>query len=243
MSTNQTIQQILEYDSLNKSLLKIQKQLAESEAFKNYDNANKLLQKLTSIFAAENAAAGELMEPIINYEQQLEALIAAFKEISDTMEECVDEKELNYLLKKLSDLNKTLEYMIKNLESAAKEASKLSKEFAENMQKYKAYAQARKKALAEFESIKQSMEKEIKEIQAKIKELVDKMDKSIVQSYDNLRKAKKYPMITPYEKKGKEPGTCCGCGMRVDISTDYKIGEQGWAYCPNCTRILYIEQK
>ena len=243
MSANQTVQQILEYDRLNLSLLKIQKQLAETEAFKNYENANKLLQKIAALFNAENTEAGELMEPFVNYEKQLDALTLAFREICDTMEECVDEKELNYLLKKLSDLNKTLDYLIKSVQKAASEAAKLSKDFAENMEKYKQYVAARNASQAQFNEIKKSMDAEIREIQAKIKALVETMDKDIVQSYDNLRKSKIRPMISPYEKRGREPGTCKGCGMQVDITTDLKINNEGWVYCQNCGRILYLEQK
>ena len=236
-----TVLKLVEYDRLNRALLSIQKELSETDAYKNYVTAEKLATRAMESCTVGNNQAKELIDNINGIQKQYEQTLKAFTEIVEVSDECIDEVELSYYLKKLSDLSKKTDVLIKQIEKLSGDSGKISKEYAENVEKLKAYRNSRATNLELFKQIKAEKDKEINGYQQKMMALAAELPKELVEAYVNLRKARKFPMLAKYHKSGKGAGNCGGCRMQVDISTDSVIGEVGYAFCPNCDRILYIE--
>lgn len=238
--SNPTVQQLIKFDSINKQLMGIQKQLSDTDAYKNIKINEQIAVNSLEACKSANYRAAELMDNFNSLSRQYEEVSKSYADITAVADECIDDTELNYYIKILNDLQRKIDQLIKQLEKINSEINEAAKSFKLNSDKYRTALKAKNENTIEFMKIKSEKEAEIIKLQEEMKPIRQSLPKDLVTVYDNFRKAKKWIILAEYVTSGKGNGSCQGCFMQVDSQTHENITKTGYEICPNCGRIMYI---
>lgn len=225
---------MLEYQNLDNALMRLENELRQSQAAKEYTANKNVLNNAQEQVLKQNRDAGEMTS-------QMEALIAEYETI---------EKELKEAESAVPDVDSSMgaDFFIRNVQKLiarlkvlASEISKMSSKIVELNQNYTATMTAGKEAkkkLAQcrdaYEAEKSKFMPQATELQQKLQELEKGCSEEFLTVYKRLKKIKKLPVIVPLNGYN-----CGGCFMEVAGDLIVKLSSQPFVECPSCGRILY----
>ena len=225
---------ILEYQELDKRLMKLENELMASEAAKTYASHMHTVKTAQEQVFKQNRDAGEFIK-------QMEALIAEYEALEKEL------KESESAIPEVTDVNgadffiRNVQKLLSRLKVLASEISKMSGRIVELNQNYAATMTAGKDAKKKLAGCRDAYEAEkakfmpqATEIQQKIQALEKDCSEEFLTVYKRLRKLKKLPVIVPLNGYN-----CGGCFMEVAGDLLVKLSSQPFVECPSCGRILY----
>lgn len=228
------ISKILEYQTLDSELFKIEKQLREN---KNKQQANQMHEnmknaQLKSVKLEEKA--GSLLNEIEKVKKQ-------FKIQEDKMNEFM-EKDLTKLSKEelekltiLKDkLTQNLNILDKNLTSLAESVNAVLSDFNKTIKIFNSSKEQYAKCKADYDKDVKNVEGTRNEITEKLKALSKSIDGKIMEAYLKRRKENIFPVVVPL--KGN---LCGGCHMELPYATISTLNSEGILTCEHCRRIIY----
>ena len=224
---------MLEYQKLDIALMRLENELRQSQAAKEYTANKAVLTNAQDQVLKQNRDAGEMTA-------QMESLIAEYEAI---------EKELKEAEAAVPDADnavaadffvRNVQKLVTRLKVLASEISKMSSKIVELNQSYAAVMIAGKEAKKKLAACKEAYEAEkskfmpqATELQQKIAEAEKNCSEEFLTVYKRIRKLKK-PVIVPLV------GTSCGgCFMEVAGDVLVTLGAKPFVECPSCGRILY----
>ncbi len=225
---------MLEYQNLDNALMRLENELRQSQAAKEYTANKNVLNNAQEQVLKQNRDAGEMTS-------QMEALIAEYETI---------EKELKEAESAVPDVDSSMgaDFFIRNVQKLiarlkvlASEISKMSSKIVELNQNYTATMTAGKEAKKKltqcrdaYEAEKSKFMPQATELQQKLQELEKGCSEEFLTVYKRLKKIKKLPVIVPLNGYN-----CGGCFMEVAGDLIVKLSSQPFVECPSCGRILY----
>ncbi|MBQ9081239.1 MAG: hypothetical protein IJY26_01210 [Clostridia bacterium] len=232
------LQTLIGYQTTDKNLLSIEKELATTEEKKKYAQARKFLKNAqTALEGYENKAlalTGELARLEAHYKKVAEKL-KEFAEIEySELEE--NEGEIAYLKKNAQALADTLKSLKKDLtaikekiegvmqeyKALKKQTILMQKQFKEYKEKYTAVVQSKEEQMQAIRNQLEGMEKDI--------------PAAILERYKNKRKEGLWPVLCVLK------GDRCGmCSMDLPRAAISELTEKGVIECENCHRLIYKE--
>ena len=228
------ITKILEYQTLDIELFKIEKQLREN---KNKQQANQMHEnmknaQLKSIKLEDKA--GSLLAEIDKVKKQ-------FKIQEDKMNEFMS-KDLTKLSKEELDklsilkdkLSQNLNILDKNLTSLAESVNAVLSDFNKTIKVFNSSKEQFAKCKAEYDNDVKKVEGVKNEISNKLKALAKNIDNKIMEAYLKRRKENIFPVVVPL--KGN---LCGGCHMELPYATISMLDSEGILTCEHCRRIIY----
>lgn len=228
------ITKILEYQTLDSELFKIEKQLREN---KNKQQANQMHEniknaQLKSIKLEDKA--GSLLAEIDKVKKQ-------FKIQEDKMNEFMS-KDLTKLSKEELDklsilkdkLSQNLNILDKNLTSLAESVNAVLSDFNKTIKVFNSSKEQFAKCKAEYDNDVKKVEGVKNEISNKLKALAKNIDNKIMEAYLKRRKENIFPVVVPL--KGN---LCGGCHMELPYATISMLDSEGILTCEHCRRIIY----
>ena len=226
---------MLEYQKLDNSLMRLEGELRQTQAAKDYNVNKTALANAQAQVLKQNRDAGEMTA-------QMESLIAEYSAI---------EKELNEAESSVPDLDSSVgaDFLIRNvqklisrLKALASEISKMSSRIVELNQSYAATMTAGKDAKKKlalcrdaYEAERQKFMPQATELQGKIAEAEKECSEEFLTVYKQLKKQKKVPVIVPL----MNGHTCGGCFMEIAGDSLDRLEKSAFIECPSCGRILY----
>ena len=225
---------MLEYQKLDNALMRLENELRQSQAAKEYTANKTVLNNAQEQVLKQNRDAGEMTS-------QMEALITEYETI---------EKELKEAESAVPDVDSAIgaDFFIRNVQKLiarlkvlASEISKMSSKIVELNQNYASTMAAGKEAKKKlgqcrdaYEAEKSKFMPQATEIQQKMQELEKNCSEEFLTVYKRLKKIKKLPVIVPLNGYN-----CGGCFMEVAGDLIVKLSSQPFVECPSCGRILY----
>lgn len=230
------IEQLLKYQEVDSKLLKIERDAANSDEWKNYSQSKSFLTKAPEKLEAMDAKARELeadLKKINKKYEEIAETLKDFENLDDLVEEGADisfyKKNATQLQEKLKSLKAEINALSKTIKEADEEYKALKKKTIAVQKQYTEYAAAyqeyKKSKLAEMEAIKAELEKLSKDIQAEV-----------FKRYENKRSERIFPIICAVAGD-----RCSKCGMELSIMGKEKIAHGEVTECENCHRFLYKE--
>ncbi len=226
---------ILEYQELDKRLMKLENELMASEAAKTYALHMHTVKTAQEQVFKQNTVAGE-------YVKQMEALIAEYEAL---------DKELNELesaIKEVADVDgadfliRNMQKLVNQLKNLSIEIGKMSAKIVELNQSHTASMAAGKEAAKKLNQSKGKYEEEkakitpaAKEIKTELAEVEKKCSPKFLEVYNRLRKQKKVPVVVPL----MDGRSCGGCFMELAGDAISRLSSETFIECPDCGRILY----
>lgn len=233
------LQQILNYQDVDRKLYALQKELATCQT----------AQKINYYTNTKNDAATEILKNIRILDEQManfEKNKKSYEEINHEVKEIIDVCNSFEELKEVDFYEKKINQMLKELESIEREIIKNNKSIEEINKICKTSiangmkcVQELSKLKLEYEEFKKSIESKIVPLKEDILKLEAGIGPDILEKYNQIRKLGKIPVLVKFNEKDK---SCSGCNMNIDYNLLGKL-EEGVIECPNCSRIVYKDKK
>lgn len=227
---------MLEYQKLDRSLMKLENELMQSESAREYATSKHALTVAQDQVLKQSREAGEMIK-------QMESLIAEYEAL---------EKELNEAESAVPDVSditgadfflRNVQKLVARLKTLASDISKLSSKIVELNQGHAATMAAGKEAKRRMNLCKPVYEAEREkyrpaatELQQQIAEAEKACSEEFLTVYKRLRKLKKIPALVPLSGR-----SCGGCHMELSGDAVVTLNGKSFIECPSCGRILYKE--
>lgn len=230
------IEQLLKYQEEDSKLLKIEREAANSEEWKNYSQSKSFLTKVPDKLEAMDAKARGLEADLQKIDKRYEEIaetLKDFENLDDLVEEGADisfyKKNAMQLQEKLKSLKAEINAISKTIKESDEEYQALKKKTISVQKQYTEFATAyqdyKKRKLAEMEQIKE----ELKKLSAGIYP-------EVMKRYETKRSERIFPIICAVAGD-----RCSKCGMGLSIAGKEKIARGEVTECENCHRFLYKE--
>lgn len=230
------IEQLLKYQAEDSKLLKIEREAANSEEWKNYSQTKSFLTKAPEKLDAMDAKALEMtakVEQLKKKFDEIEETLKDFENIDELVEEGADisfyKKNATQITDKLKSIKSEINALVKSIKEADEEYKALKKKTIatqkQNAEYAAVYQEYKKTKLAEMEGIK-----------AGLKQLAKDIEPEVLKRYEAKRSERIFPIICAVKND-----RCSKCGMELSILGKEKIESGGVIECENCHRFLYKE--
>lgn len=230
------IEQLLKYQAEDSKLLKIEREAANSEEWKNYSQTKSFLTKAPEKLDAMDAKALEMTEKVEQLKKkfdEIEETLKDFENIDELVEEGADisfyKKNATQITDKLKSIKSEINALVKSIKEADEEYKALKKKTIatqkQNAEYAAVYQEYKKTKLAEMEGIK-----------AGLKQLAKDIEPEVLKRYEAKRSERIFPIICAVKND-----RCSKCGMELSILGKEKIESGGVIECENCHRFLYKE--
>lgn len=232
------IQALLNYQTTDAELKKIEKTLADSEERKKAVSAKKYLEGVEDNVNKLDDRAKELIvayETATNEQIKLKEQEAVLRESLDTVS---DEKEAAYLIKKAEELIAKIKALGSKASKIAEEIQAVIKEYSTIKATTKAAQVQYKENLEKYNALKESVKAKKEEVEKKLAQLKTKVDGALMEKYLKKRADKIYPVV--FAVKGN---VCGACNMELAMSEMNKLKNGDVIECGLCGRLLYQPQK
>ncbi|MBQ3116330.1 MAG: hypothetical protein IJC07_04805 [Clostridia bacterium] len=228
------IQALLNYQSADAKLKKIEKTLAESEDRKKAVSAKKYLEGVEENVNKLDDRAGEL---IATYEQATSEQIKLKEQqavIEESLNSAEDEKEVAFLIKKVDELIAKIKSLGAKANKILAEIQAVIKDYTSIKNTTKVAQTQYKEGLEKYNQLKESVREEKEAVEKELNDLKGKVDPELMERYLKKRAGKIYPVV--YKVRGN---VCGACNMELPMSELNKLKGGAVIDCDQCGRLLY----
>lgn len=231
---------ILQYQKIEQEALSLKAEMAKSEAWQRFQDAQSKLEAATASIGKLTNEANELLK---NYEKMRSRIDAIKSELADfdgILEGVQDVTEADYYLKLISAISEKLTALEKEANGVASRIDQINSAYSKTWEQGVRATQACKNAKAEYGKYAAAFKDRFDEMQKQLIALAKEIPDDIMSEYNRLKRSQKLPIYVKFDAEHKVCGRC-----RTEVSNDVcaKLKTPGdYAECPNCRRILYVAE-
>ncbi len=231
------IKNLLNYQTEDAKLRKIETELSGSEARKKAVNAKAYIDGAVDLVNKLDAKASALMNEYNSLTASVKELETLTKEFEKAVEEVADKNEAQYIQKKIDDGAKKIKNLLDSLSALENQIQSVIKEYVTvkgNTKNAQAqYAQYGN----EYNKLKESKKDEREALEKSLKEIEKTVDSSLMEKYLEKRKNKIFPIVF-----GASGDFCPACGIELPLTLKSKLKAEEIVEC-SCGRLLYSDKK
>ena len=231
-------QAMLEYQSLDSELNKIERNLRKNEWYLKRREMKVALQKAEEQLARLEQKTVDLRNQLAQVGEKLQKINAVIDEYTKEMADIEDQDELNYISKKLDTELELLSATESELKKILQEGDELDKSFEKiSKGQLPKIAAEYNKCNAEFDKAAQEQKPLVLDIKKRQAELKKQIDPQLFDVYKRISE-QVHPVFVPLQNENR----CGGCRMEMPTAqVTAKISEKGYMTCEHCGRIIYKE--
>ena len=231
-------QEMLQYQSLDSELNRIEKDLRKNENFVKRKQYKALSQECEDNLSKLDAKAAELRSQLAIARQQMDKITATIEEHAKEINDIEDVDELNYMNKKLNEQLELLSTVDKDVKRILREGEEIAKSFDEINVKLPKLVAAYKKANEDFNKATEEVKPRVNELRAKQTELKKAIDPSVFEIYKKVSEGGLRPVFVPL----CDGSRCGGCQMEMPKAVvDAQFAGKSFIRCEHCGRVIYKE--
>lgn len=231
-----------------KNILKIQeldRQIRRLKASVDNSRENKLLNEFTNVLKEGKAfvnniakISNEIIKEYNEINKKYEMLIAKAEITSKQKPEKVGVSNIGNLIEDANYLTSELATLEQKIRELSERGSRLINDYNIAMDKLKD-TKSKYNALKDMIANKsQSVLPEIANIEAQIKQLEAKADKTLYEKYKSIKKDNIFPVFVHL----KNDHRCGGCQMQQSLNFIQKLKQVGMLACEECRRIILADE-
>lgn len=227
------LQALLNYQSVDAKLLKLDKELAESEEYKAYRKMQKFVktapEKLEALDLKATALTSLATQISAEY-AQLETTLAEFEHIDELVENGGD---VSFYKKKMQEIGERLRKLKAKATALETDVKDTSAEYTGLKEKIMAAEKPYQVAAKKYKALKETQEGARKEIADKLAEIEKEIPQEWLGKYQSKRDSKLFPIVF------QVTNNVCFCGLDVPIANREQL--QVGTECDSCHRIIFSE--
>ena len=227
------LQALLQYQGVDAKLLKLDRELAESEEYKAYRKMQKFIktapEKLEALDLKAKALTSQAEQISAQY-GQLETTLAEFENIDELVENGGD---ISFYKKKMQEIIERLRKLKTDALALEKSIKETSDEYAALKDKIMAAEKPYAVAMKKYKALKESQEEQRKGVEDALAELEKSIPEDWMGKYKAKRDSKVFPIVF------QVTNNVCFCGLDVPIANQGKL--KTGTECDSCHRIIFAE--
>ncbi len=229
------VQQLLKYQEVDEKLKAIEDALKGSEEFKKYAQATKFLKTVDDSRILYEDRSSALISNFNEKQSELAKLIDEMNDLSESLADDADEKEISFLSKRASELQKKLQSLESQIQKLESEIKEVLSQYSNFVKKTKVYMEQRKENKEKYEKLLAEKEAERKSISDELKVLEKDIPEDLMKVYKDKRKDGKFKIVCKVEN-----GYCTSCNTELVIAEKEKLKKEKIIECPNCHKLIYV---
>ncbi len=226
--------QILNYQSTEAKLIKLEKELKTNKAQDQVSKMVAVVKQEQSKLVTLEKQAKDIFDGFERTKAEYASVEKAMQKLIETSVEDKDEKTLAELSKKISDMANKLSNLSRSVSQASMQANQILKEFDKVKKNIIVSKEKHKLAKEEQDKFLATIEPQIAEAKEKLATLEKQVDPKIMSRYKKARQDGIFPVFVPLEN-----GSCGGCSMSLSTAFTSKLKEAGFVECEQCRRLIY----
>lgn len=231
------IKALKEYQTKDARLKEIENILLSSEERKKRNSAKKYILGVEENVNKLDDKAVELKATLDKIMLDGKKLQEQQQEIVQTLDGVADEKEVQFLIKKIDEILAKIKALNADAEKISKEMQSVVSEY-EKIKKTTKVAQAQYKENADkYKQLEGTYQQEKESLESELKSLSKEVEPSLMERYLKKRADKMYPIL--YAVKND---ACGACRMNLSMSDMNKLKNGEVIDCEQCGRMIYLEQ-
>jgi len=229
---------LLKYQEVEINILNIEKKLNETEQYKLFAKYESEKKQAMQAIQSLDRDAEKLVKDVNSLEIDIKETIDRINKIKSEINSVNDLAKLDLLERNLIEYNRLLQKDNKDLTQITSRLNYIIHEAQKNVEKHKEISVKEKDVYTQLKDLKNELDIESAPFKELLSELKERIHEKALELYENAKRNNKFQMVTL-----KEKGYCTGCGQDVELEVGKKIEENGYAECPRCFRVLYVEEK
>ncbi len=228
------IQQILAYQKQDFEILKLERQLDESEDKKIYHAMINVVKDAQNKSNNLEKEAGQLIKQYSDLKKAYDDNIKKCGELVNKKTSDISKEELEKLVSTTKGMIDNIDILEKKMLAFAEQVNSCLGEFDAARKRYN---DARKKYTLHkqaFEALSNKLKPQIDSLKQEIKKVEENMDPTFLSKYKQRRADKVFPIFVPVVDKA-----CGGCRMELPSANLDKLKRNGFLECEHCRRIIY----
>lgn len=230
---------ILEYQKVDMEMTAIEQSFFKNDVYKNFTNNQNKLKAAAAKMEKITQEAWELSQSASKYKEKTKNISKQLDELLSVVDEIEDLAEAEHYIKLINTLSDSLAALEKDAEKDKAQGAKINAEWNEILKIGQDLTKTVKQIKPEYDKIYEEVRKQREEVEARLKAIAKDVENEFIEKYIALKKDRKTRAFVKFDP---EVRMCCGCNMELSGDTLAKLKKQGdWTECPNCGRILFIE--
>ena len=236
------IEQILEYQKLDREMYKLEKELRENP---NKAKANKMHETMKN--AQERSVkleerAGAILVEIDKVKSQIKIQQDKMNEFSAKDLSSMSKQEIEKMSELKTKLAQNLQILEKNLTALAENVNSVLADFNKTIKTFNLSKEEFAKCKSDYDNDVKVIEGKKKDIASKLNIIAKEIDSSIMEAYSKRRRENIFPVVVPLMEQGKGSYFCGGCRTQLSIASLNKIDNEGVVNCDHCRRLIYKQK-
>ena len=228
------IEELLNYQEVDKKLKKIEQDIALSDDRKKAILAKNYIVESEELAAKIDSKAIELINLFNKMQENYKTHIETVKEYEALAESLTDSQEISYLNKKVSQEFASVKVIEDDISVLKTDIENTNKAFNDFKKKFIAAKADYTKYKDDFDKFKESKASEIKEIEEELLKLSKKMEKPLIDKYNKKRTDNIFPVVVSLQGANM----CGGCNTELPLNALNKFKTEQFIECENCRRII-----
>lgn len=228
------VEKLLKYQETDEKLLKLERDLGNSDERKNYVQAKSFLTKAPEKLDALEAKAVELAALVTELNKKYAEIAETLSDF-DHIDEMVDggadisfyKKNVTQISDRLKSIKADVASLTKAIKDADEEYRQMKNKTIEMQKQYSESSEAYKK-------LKEGLQGEALAVKKELDALKKDIEPEVMKKYEIKRSERIFPILCA-EKSGR----CSKCGSELSLAGKEKISSGIVVECDNCHRILY----
>lgn len=228
------VEKLLKYQETDEKLLKLERDLGNSEERKAFVQAKSFLTKAPEKLEALDAKAVELSALVTELNKKYAEIAETLSDF-DHIDEMVDggadisfyKKNVTQISDKLKSIKAEIASLIRTVKDAEEEYQQMKKKTIDMQKQYTESSESYKK-------LKESLQGEALSVKKELDALKKDIAPEVLKKYEVKRSERIFPILC-----AEQGGRCSKCGSELSLAGKEKISSGGVVECDNCHRILY----
>lgn len=231
--------EMLQYQSIDRELNRIEKELKKNEFFVKRKQYKALHQGCEENIARSESKAADLANQLAAARQNMAKINAVLDEYYKEIEEVEDEDELNYMNKKLNEQLDLLSAVERDVKRISREGEEIVKTLEDINAKLPKIVSLYAKCNEEFNKVAEAAKPRINELRQKQTALKGKISSELMEVYLKVAAVDNKPVFVPL----RDGVRCGGCQMEMPKAVvDAQFAGKDFIRCEHCGHLIYKEQ-
>ncbi len=232
-------QQMLQYQSLDSELNRIEKDLRKNENYIKRKQLKAVSQEYEETLNKLDSKSLDLRNQLAVARQTIDKITSVIDEHSKEIEDIESVDELNYMNKKLNEQLEQLASAEKDIKRILREGEEISRQFDDIYSKLPRLASLISKCSDEINKAAAEVKPRVRELQQKQAELKKEIDPALFGVYSKIAEGGLSPVFVPL----RDGSRCGGCQMEMPKAVvDSQMASKGYVRCEHCGRIIYKQE-
>jgi len=229
------IKKILDYQTKDFEIIKLERTLNESADKKILDNLVELVRTSQNTSAMLEKEAEETLLQYNNMKKNYEDNIKLYENLNKKEIEKLTETELGEIMKLANNISTNLNIMEKKLLQQADKINNILAEFENTKKRYNSAKEKHKIHKEKFNKQTEEIQPQIDKLVLDLKTMEKGIDTNLLSKYKVRRQDKIFPIFVAVNSN-----SCGGCMMELASGQIEKLKKDGFLECENCHRIIYF---